>query len=357
LTAPAWRAPVGLAWVLALSLMIQTAGLRAESDHAVILVYHHVSTDTPASTSVTPEQFEQHLEFLDDGGYRVWPLPRVLSAIFDQTEAVPDNVVAITFDDAYESVFTTARPLLETRGWPYSVFVNTDSIDAGHSPYMSWDQLRTLAGEGVTIGNHSAAHGHMSRPQADESVGDWRERIRADITKSHQRLTEEIGEIADIFAYPYGEDSPELAEIVAQRYRFALAQRSGPIGPLTNPRSMPRFPMATGFASLDRLALAVDTRPLPVRKVETSKPAPNGDIDWIRLTVESGAFQESQLACYSGGGDALTVSLEPDEVIGMRIEVSGIGVSRQNKINCTAPDLVGSGGFYWHSHQWLVDRG
>jgi len=217
--------------------------------------------------------------------------------------------------------------------------------------------LRTLAGEGIPLGNHSVANGHMARPEAGELIAERQNGVTQCVDRSHQRLTEEIGEIADIFAYPYGEDSPELAEIVAERYRFALAQRSGPIGTLSNPRSMPRFPMATGFASLDRLALAVDTRPLPVRKVETSKPAPNGDIDWIRLTVESGAFQESQLACYSGGGDALTVSLEPDEVIGMRIEVSGIGVSRQNKINCTAPDLVGSGGFYWHSHQWLVDRG
>ncbi len=342
---------LGLALVVSI---LAAAGLRAEPDHGVILVYHHVSTDTPASTSVTPAQFDAHLQALEEGEYRVWPLPRLLSAIFDQTESVPEDVVVITFDDAYESVFTTARPRLNERGWPYSVFVNTGSIDAGHSPYMSWDQLRTLAGEGVTIGNHSEAHGPMSRPQAGESSEAWRQRVRADIAGAHRRLVDELGQAPEIFAYPYGEDSPELAEIVAERYRFALAQRSGPIGPLTNPLSMPRFPMATGFASLDRLTLAIDTLPLPVRRVETAEPAPNGAIDWIRLTVDPGGFRAEQLACFSGSGEALPVSFEPGEVLVFQIDVSDVGQPGRNKINCTAPERAAMGKFYWYSNQWKI---
>ena len=32
--------------------------------HGVILVYHHVSASTPPSTSISPEDFERHLEYL-----------------------------------------------------------------------------------------------------------------------------------------------------------------------------------------------------------------------------------------------------------------------------------------------------
>ena len=187
-------------------------------------------------------------------------------------EDIPERVVALTFDDAYESVYTEAYPRLSERGWPYTVFANTDAIDAGHSPYMSWAKLRELAEDHVAIENHSAAHAHMSRPEPGESERDWRRRVRADIQKAHGRIAEEIGTAPELFAYPYGEDSPALAEVVAEDHEYGLAQRSGPVGPLTDPLSIPRFPMATGFASLDRLELAVRSRPLPVSETKT-RPA------------------------------------------------------------------------------------
>lgn len=341
-------------WVFLPGLAFSAATLRADSDHAVILLYHHVSADTPASTSVSPEQFEGHLDALESGGYRVWPLPRVLAAVYDQAEPLPPDVVTITFDDAYASVFSEARPRLRARGWPYSVFVNTDAIDAGHSPYMDWDDLRTLEEEGVTIGNHSAAHGHMATPQSDESKSAWRERVETDVDQAHRRLAEEIGQPPEIFAYPYGEDSPALAGVVGERYRWALAQRSGPVGPLTDPLSIPRFPLATGFASLDRLTLAIRSRPLPVRRFETRADGRGGDIDWIRLTLDSGGYRAGQLGCFSGAGDALSVEREAGEAAVIRIDVDGIGRAGRNKVNCTAPASDDSGDFYWYSYQWLI---
>lgn len=331
------------------------ATLRADVDHAVIVIYHHISEHTPASTSVTPTQFDQHLDALDAGGYRVWPLPRVLSALFDESETLPSDVVAITFDDAYETVFSEARPRLKARGWPYSVFVNTDAIDAGHSPYMDWEELRTLAEDGVTIGNHSAAHGHMAKPESGESRSAWRDRVSADIDRAHRRLVTELGREPAIFAYPYGEDSPELADLVAERYRWALAQRSGPVGPLTDPLSIPRFPLATGFASLERLELAIRSRPLPVRQLETAADGQRGDIDWIRLTLDSGAYRSEQLRCFSGAGQALTIESETGEDAVIRIDVDGLGRAGRNKVNCTAPASDGSGDFYWYSHQWRIE--
>lgn len=334
--------------------MLSTA--MASERHAVILLYHHVSADTPASTSVTPAQFEQHLEYLAEYGYRVWPLQRALDAVLGGAEEIPDKVVSITFDDAYESVYTEARPRLEQRGWPYTVFVNTDAVDAGHSPYMSWDQLRRLADEGVAIENHSAAHGHMSRPEPGESGRDWQARVREDIATAYSRIDEEIGQAPSLFAYPYGEDSPGLAEVVAEKHDHALAQRSGPVGTSTDPVSIPRFPMATGFASLDRLELAVRSRPLPVSKTDTraARPAESGDIDRIELKVESGGFRIGRLDCFAGSGQRLETAIDGDGPYRIRIDVDGSGKQGRNKVNCTAPAADGSGDFYWHSFQWLV---
>ncbi|MFW6341189.1 MAG: polysaccharide deacetylase family protein, partial [Wenzhouxiangella sp.] len=147
-------------WALGLLLAVLLA-LPVSGRSAVVLVYHHVSESTPASTSVTPARFAAHLDYLDGEGFAVWPVERLLAAVIDRAEAVPERVVAITFDDAYASVYETAWPMLKERGWPFAVFVNTDAIDAGHAPYMDWDALRELHADGVTIGNHSASHAHL----------------------------------------------------------------------------------------------------------------------------------------------------------------------------------------------------
>ena len=333
--------------------------------HAVILLYHHVSEQTPPSTSVTPAQFEQHLDYLAEHDYRVWRLERVLDAVLKGAEDIPERVVALTFDDAYESVYTEAYPRLSERGWPYTVFANTEAIDAGHSPYMSWAKLRELAEEDVAIENHSAAHAHMSRPEAGESARDWRRRVRADIKKAAGRIAEEVGQAPELFAYPYGEDSPALAEVVAEDHDYGLAQRSGPVGPLTDPLSIPRFPMATGFASLDRLELAVRSRPLPVSETKTypsigspsgvTDSGDSGDIERIELHVESGGFRAGQLNCFAAAGQRLDVAVEGDGPFSIRVDLEGVSVPGRNKINCTAPAADGSGDFYWFSWQWLVE--
>ena len=335
-------------------LWLAAGSVRADVDHAVILIYHHVSADTPASTSVTPEQFEDHLRFIESGGYRVWPLSRVLAAIYDDAEPLPEGVIAITFDDAYVSVFTEARPRLASRGWPYSVFVNTDAIDAGHSPYMNWDQLRRLVDEGVELGNHSATHGHMSAPQDGESRGDWRARVSADIERAHERLRDEVGRAPEAFAYPYGEDSPELAEVVEKRYRWGLAQRSGPVGPLTDPLSIPRFPLATGFASIERLELALRSRPLPVRQVRTRTDGRRGELNRIQLTLEAGGYRSGQIGCFSGSGRSLSIESEREDPLVISIDAEGLSRPGRNKVNCTAPADDGSGDFFWYAYQWKI---
>jgi hypothetical protein len=47
------------------------------ANHAVILVYHHVSNDMPASTSVSIATFEKHLTYLQKHNFTVMPLERM----------------------------------------------------------------------------------------------------------------------------------------------------------------------------------------------------------------------------------------------------------------------------------------
>ena len=325
--------------------------------HAVVLVYHHVSEQTPASTSVRPDRFEAHLDYLESHGFEVWPLSRVLAAAIQGAQDLPDNVVAITFDDAYRSVYSKAWPMLQEREWPFTVFVNTDSIDAGHSPYMSWDELRELVKNGVDIGNHSASHGHLIARLDNETLDTWQARIGDDILRARNRIADELGVVSTVFAYPYGEDSQALKALVGEHYAFAVAQRSGAVGPTTSPLSIPRFPMASGFDSQERFVLAINARPLPVTAAVPTPPGDGvrGPVDSLQLTLDEGDYLSARLACFSASGESVSIELGDKEPFQFKINVNGLGSAGRNKINCTAPASDNSGDYFWYSFQWVQE--
>ena len=132
------------------------------ANHAVILAYHHVSSDTPASTSVSVGTFEKHLSYLQQHNFTVIPLELLLKRL-SSGEEVPDKSIAITFDDAYISVYTTAMPLLRQYNMPFTVFVNTEPVEKGYSNFMNWEQLRSLKSNGGAVANHSHSHAYLVR--------------------------------------------------------------------------------------------------------------------------------------------------------------------------------------------------
>ena len=62
----------------------------------VVLQYHFVATETPASTSVTPAQFAAHLEAIEASGATVLPLAEALAAL-QAGRTLPETALAITF--------------------------------------------------------------------------------------------------------------------------------------------------------------------------------------------------------------------------------------------------------------------
>jgi hypothetical protein len=126
------------------------------------------------------------------------------------------------------------------------------------------------------------------------------------------------------------------------------------VGRETPKTAIPRFPIAHGYDSMQRLATALNARPLPVRGVKA------GD-SFLRSTDEmpsqlefelpaEGPWRREQLACFSTAGERLTLTQDDDAV---RVRLPPLKAGR-NKINCTAPASAGAGEFFWYSHQWVV---
>ncbi len=322
------------------------------ANSAVVLEYHHVAEDTPPSTSVTPGTFERHMEHLADNDFHVWPLPKLVETLREGGE-VPARTVALTFDDAYRSVHEEVFPRLRERGWPFTVFVATGPIDKGIGAYMSWDDLRELEAAGVTIANHSVTHPHMVRRRAGESEREWRERLRGEITDAQARLAEQLEAPPRLFAYPFGEYSPPVRRIVDELGFIGFGQQSGAIGPGSDFTALPRFPIATGFDSLDSFALKVRSRPLPVRRTEPESGVlgPDDARPELRLLLEPGPYRSDAIRCYVHG-DVVSVKLEETDPPRLVVRPSApIGAGR-TKVNCTAP-ATDSDAWFWYSFVWM----
>ena len=324
-------------------------------DHAVALIYHHVSEDTPALTSVSPKVFDQHLNYLAEHNFNIWPLSRILDAL-DKGKDLPTNTIAITFDDAYGSVYTEAFPRLRKRNWPFTIFVSSAGIDGGYGDSLNWDQLREMVEAGNEIGHHSHSHAHLLRRLEGESSTQWQARVRADIKMAADRINTETGSDSPLFAYPYGEYSQSLKAIVRSLGYRGIAQQSGAIGAHSDFLAIPRFPMATGYADLERFATAVNSRPLPVTAISVSGSDEDSyrPIKRLQLTVADGDYTAHQLGCYLASGTPLAMKTITEHPLTVSVTVSGEQTAGRHKINCAVPASNAPGVFYWYSHQWLV---
>jgi poly-beta-1,6-N-acetyl-D-glucosamine N-deacetylase len=327
---------------------------RPESGHAVVLLYHHVDAATPPSTSVTPAQFEAHLDYLQRHGYHVVPLSRVIDAVL-HGKRLPERAVAITFDDAYVSIRTEAAPRLIRRGWPFAVFVSTDYIDRDFGGYLSWDDLRALESQGAEIGNHSRAHNHYLFRPPGESRRAWHERIRADMATAQERLEAELERPLRAIAYPYGEFNPATSVIAADLGLVGFGQQSGAIGPNSDSGSLPRYPMASGYAELDSLAEKLRTRPFRVKVRSPADPvlAPDSPAPTLELELAGEHARLDALSCFVGGqGPPQIRWLDRSHGHVAVTATAPLPVGR-SKYTCTAPAADAAGVYYWYSHLWM----
>jgi peptidoglycan/xylan/chitin deacetylase (PgdA/CDA1 family) len=246
-------------------------------------------------------------------------------------------------------------PLLEARGWPFTVFVNTEAIDAGYGGYLSWDDLRRLGQNGATIGNHSVTHTHLVRRTPDETEQDWHQRIAREVEQANARLQAEVGAyLVPVFAYPYGEYTLDVKSIVRDRGLYGMGQQSGPIGHGSDFLALPRYPVATGL-ELDDFALRIRSLPLPARIAgEERHIVDDDDRPVLRLALdENDDVRRDALACYAPGQGAMPIEWHGDGLREFSARPEQAFGAGRSKVNCTAPSRSRTGAYYWYSHLWM----
>jgi peptidoglycan/xylan/chitin deacetylase (PgdA/CDA1 family) len=326
------------------------------ANHCVILQYHHFSDQTPAMTSVTLQQFDDHLQYLEAGDFTILPLRDVVTALRHNTE-LPERCVSLSVDDAYISVYENAFPRLKKRGWPLTVFVNTEAVDQGISPYMTWGQMRELARQGVMFENHGHSHSHMIRKQGNESDANWRRRVHTDIATAQRRITEEIGIAPRLFAHPYGEYNPAILAIIDDMGLTGFGQQSGPAWPGADFGALPRFPMAASHAGMPRFKTKVKTLPLPVVSAEPADPLvpPGQTRPTLKLTLAPGTRAKAAIRCFVDGSNDVRISWSKDAAEQFTVTPGFDLEPGRHRTNCSLPSGQ-QGRFHWYSHNWFVRK-
>lgn len=190
-----------------------------------VLTYHAVGdplASDPYGTSMAPDRFAEHVAFL-----------RSLAALMPPAPfAVPESDVprlAVTFDDGYRSVLTTAGPALAAAGIPFTAFVPYTHVEDPGSLYLSRAELRELASlPGAAVGAHGGRHVDLT--SLDDAA------LAAELAASRSRLEDLLGAPVSAMSYPFGRVDRRVRDAAASAgFRLAGTSRYGANRPGRDP--------------------------------------------------------------------------------------------------------------------------
>ena len=169
----------------------------------ITLMYHRFDENKYPSTNIKKNIFLEHLKETNNSGIEFISYENFKKII---KKSIDKKYVLLTIDDAFESFYLNAWPILKNKKIPFILFVSTREV--GKHGYMTWQQIKEIEASGlVTIGNHSHSHDYLI---------DWKDdKIKSDLEMSIKIFKHKLGYSPKIFSYPFGEYSSNLKKIVS----------------------------------------------------------------------------------------------------------------------------------------------
>lgn len=237
-------------------------GLRG---HGVIVAFHRVN-DRTAGDELTrgTRDYEDFCRFFKRY-FDVVPLAEMIDRL-ERGDSIEGQLV-ITHDDGYLDNFEQAAPILSKLGLPATFFITSRFMESEVVPWwdegiaeplgwMSWDQVRQMRDGGFEIGAHTCHHVDLGVVPLDEA--------REELVTSKQDLERELGDVVDLFAYPFGRADnirPETRALVREAgYRTCLSCHGGLARNGGDPFELERVPISPWYANTDHLAAALGMR-------------------------------------------------------------------------------------------------
>ena len=260
----------------------------------ITLMYHRFEENKYPSTNIKNEIFSEHLKEINNLGIEFIKYKKFEEIIKID---IDKNYLLLTIDDAFESFYLNAWPVLKNKKIPFILFVSTREV--GKHGYMTWDQIREIDKSNLgTVGNHSHSH---------EYLVDWEDnKIKSDLETSIKIFKKELGYSPKIFSYPFGEYSNSLKKIVSDlNFKFAFGQHSGVIDITKDFLELPRFPINEKYGELKRFKSILRTLPLPYENItpENRYLKDSQNPPEVKIKFFENLFSVENINCYSNEGN------------------------------------------------------
>jgi peptidoglycan/xylan/chitin deacetylase (PgdA/CDA1 family) len=124
-----------------------------------------------------------------------------------------EKTVALSFEDAYASVYEYAWPIMKRYGFRGTLFVVAGGRRFRH---LNWKELRTLSEAGWEIGSHTWSHRDLTALTTDA--------LTRELQESKQALEDALGISVQILSYPFGRYDERVRDAAMEAgYRMGCA--------------------------------------------------------------------------------------------------------------------------------------
>ncbi len=268
-----------------------------QNSHNLTVIGYHEITRNPKKAlipdyAVTPEQFQQHIQWLKSNGYHFVRVNDLLNSEHG-TAALPDKPVLLTVDDGYQSFYDQAYPIIKREKIPVVLAVvgswlkpsENKKIDFGdgiinRDQILSWSELKDMQNSGlVEIGNHSydLHHGILGNPQGNsepaavtrlydpktasyESDAHYTQRIYSDLKANNTILKAHGLASPRVMVWPYGRYNMQTLSIAKQLgMPITITLDDGPNKTTASLQHLNRILVEGGMSTQD-LAQEIDHR-------------------------------------------------------------------------------------------------
>ena len=307
-------------------------------------MYHRFNENKYPSTNIRNEIFLEQLKIINNAEIEFITFKKFEEIV---TNNIDKNYILLTIDDAFESFYLNAWPILKNEKIPFVLFVSTREI--GKNGYMTWDQIRELDESNlVSIGNHSHSHEYLIDWNSSEIINDLKTSIN--IFKNELKYSPKI------FSYPFGEYSNNLKKIVSSlNFKYAFGQHSGVIDQTKDLLELPRFPINEKYGELKRFKTILTTLPFPYEKItpkdrylKNNENPPNVKINFFKNLINI-----KNINCYSNEGNIWKKSdIKIINEYELNILLKEKFKSERGRINCSLQDK--EGGWRWLGIQYVI---
>lgn len=315
-----------------------------------IFAYHRFGDERYPSTNISDGVFEQQLKYLKENNFKVLTLGEAIN-LWEAGNEFPEKAVILSIDDGYLSFYTHGWPLLKKYNFHASIFIQTETVGGGD--FMSWNQIREIQKAGIEIGNHSAAHSYFVNLPKDKR----KKVFLKDLLASQEQFKNRLGFVPEHYAYPYGESTKGMEEILRQEGVIAATvQQSGVFSESSDPFAIPRFPMGGVFATLEGFKNKASMKALRVLKTNPETPFFSENPPSLKVEILPGSIDMEKIQFFVQGDkmeiSEINLKADPPYVI---LKSQKRLTGRRSLYTITAPSKDGQS-WHWYSYLWVIPK-